>query len=104
MNKEEKTKLINAVKYFLQYITVDSLEVSIRTSNILKMANIKDLRDLTEMDEYKFLKLYGCGRKTLNEIKCVMDDLGIKFGMEWPKYDWVYGLNMIKKLDELKND
>lgn len=104
MNKEEKTKLIEEMKGIFEYISVDILEFSIRTGHILEMAKVKTLGDLTRKNEEKFLKIYGCGRRTLNEIKYQMDRYGLKFGMKWPKYNWNDERTFFERLDALNDD
>lgn len=103
MTKEGKTKLIEEMKGIFKYISVDVLEFSIRTGNILKMAKVETLGDLTRKNEEQFLKIYGCGRCTLNEIKYQMERYGLSFGMQWPDYNWNDERTFFERLDALND-
>lgn len=61
--------------------TVDELELSVRAQNCLKKANIKTVRDLVLVTEKDLLSNKNFGRKSLEEIKKVLDCLGLKLGM-----------------------
>jgi DNA-directed RNA polymerase subunit alpha len=65
---------------------VDDLELSVRSHNCLKAANIKILGDLVRKDEAEMLKLRNFGRKSLAELMEIVEDLGIEFGMDVDKY------------------
>lgn len=66
---------------------VDELELSVRSQNCLKNDNIVYIGDLVIKTEAEMLKTQNFGRKSLNEIKDILNSFGLKFGMEvkgWP--------------------
>jgi DNA-directed RNA polymerase subunit alpha len=67
-------------------MSVDELELSVRASNCLKAANIETISDLVRRDEPEMLKFRNFGRKSLNELGKVLDNLGLSFGMDIEKY------------------
>jgi DNA-directed RNA polymerase subunit alpha len=60
---------------------VNELELSVRAANCLKNANIKTIADLVQKTEHEMLKTKNFGRKSLNEIKDLLHDMGLSFGM-----------------------
>lgn len=66
--------------------SVDDLELSVRSHNCLKAANIKILGDLVRKDEAEMLKFRNFGRKSLAELMEIVEDMGIEFGMDVDKY------------------
>ncbi len=60
---------------------IDELELSVRAYNCLKNANIKNIADLVQKTEYEMLKTKNFGRKSLNEIKELLNSMGLSFGM-----------------------
>lgn len=65
---------------------VDDLELSVRSHNCLKAANIKNLAELVRKDEQEMLKFRNFGRKSLAELMEIVDNLGLEFGMDVDKY------------------
>ncbi len=65
---------------------VDDLELSVRSHNCLKAANIKTLGDLVRKDESEMLKFRNFGRKSLAELLDIVDKHGLEFGMDVDKY------------------
>ncbi len=65
---------------------VDDLELSVRSHNCLKAANIKNLADLVRKDEQEMLKFRNFGRKSLAELTEIVETLGLDFGMDVDKY------------------
>lgn len=66
---------------------VDELELSVRSANCLKNENIIYIGDLVQKSEQEMLKTPNFGRKSLNEIKAVLIEMGLELGMdvaEWP--------------------
>jgi DNA-directed RNA polymerase subunit alpha len=61
--------------------SVDELELSVRSSNCLKNANIKTIGDLVTKSEAEMLKYRNFGRKSLNEIKEIIVEMGLELGM-----------------------
>jgi DNA-directed RNA polymerase subunit alpha len=71
--------------------SVDELELSVRSANCLKNANIRLIGDLVQKTEAEMLKTKNFGRKSLNEIKNILSDMHLSLGMkleDWPpKHD-----------------
>ncbi len=71
------------------YKRVDELELSVRSQNCLQNAGIEFIYQLVERSEAEMLKTKNFGRKSLNEIKEILDDLGLSLGMKlqnFPKH------------------
>jgi DNA-directed RNA polymerase subunit alpha len=69
------------------YRSVDELELSVRSANCLKHANIKLIGDLVQKTEAEILATKNFGRKSLNEIKEILSEMGLSLGMKlenWP--------------------
>ena len=66
--------------------SVDELDLSVRAHNCLKAANIKTIGDLVRREESEMLKFRNFGRKSLQELLEVLEERGLKFGMEVDKY------------------
>lgn len=64
---------------------VDELELSVRSSNCLKSANITYIGELVQRTEQDMLKTKNFGRKSLRELKEILDSKGLSLGM---KVDW----------------
>jgi DNA-directed RNA polymerase subunit alpha len=60
---------------------VDELELSVRASNCLKTANIRTIADLVQRTEAELLKTKNFGKKSLNEIKTILGEMGLHLGM-----------------------
>lgn len=67
-------------------MSVDELELSVRSHNCLKNANIKTIGDLVRLDESELLKFRNFGRKSLQEIQEILEEKGLYFGMDVDKY------------------
>ncbi|SYZ73678.1 DNA-directed RNA polymerase subunit alpha [Candidatus Zixiibacteriota bacterium] len=65
---------------------VDELELSVRSSNCLRAANIQTLSELVSKSESDMLKYRNFGRKSLNELNAILEELGLSFGMDIAKY------------------
>src|SRR3984893_966735 len=63
--------------------SVDELELSVRSYNCLKNADIKSIRDLVQRSEREMLATKNFGKKSLNEIKDILNGMGLDFGMEF---------------------
>src|SRR4030081_1600650 len=63
--------------------SVDELELSVRSYNCLKNAGIKTIRDLVQRSEREMLATKNFGKKSLNEIKDILNGMGLDFGMEF---------------------
>ena len=67
--------------------SVDELELSVRSANCLKHANIRLIGDLVQKTEAEILATKNFGRKSLNEIKDILSEMGLSLGMKldnWP--------------------
>jgi DNA-directed RNA polymerase subunit alpha len=62
--------------------SVDELELSVRSYNCLKNAQIHSIRDLVQMSEAEILKMKNFGRKSLKEIKEILAEMGLSLGMK----------------------
>jgi DNA-directed RNA polymerase subunit alpha len=62
--------------------SVEELELSVRSANCLKTANIKTIGDLVRKTESDMLKYKNFGRKSLNEIKEILNGMGLSFGTD----------------------
>ena len=61
---------------------IDELDLSVRSANCLKNANINTLRDLVRRSEREMLETKNFGRKSLEELQDLLGRLGLSFGME----------------------
>ncbi len=77
------------------YRTVEELELSVRSANCLKNAGIKHIGELVSKSEAEMLKTQNFGRKSLNEIKDILSEMGLTFGM---KLDTFPDPEVIKRL------
>jgi len=66
--------------------SVDDLELSVRSHNCLKAANIKTLGDLVRKDESEMLKFRNFGRKSLAELIEIVENYGLDFGMDVDRF------------------
>ncbi len=74
--------------------SIDDLELSVRATNCLRSANIATVGELVQRTEADMLKTKNFGRKSLDEIKSVLLNMGLDFGMKVDSFD--------KKLQEWK--
>lgn len=73
---------------------VSELELSVRSANCLKNANITLIGELVQKSEAEMLKTKNFGRKSLNEIKSILEDMGLSLGMKLDNF----------QTDEVMND
>jgi DNA-directed RNA polymerase subunit alpha len=64
--------------------SIDELDLSVRSANCLKNANIHTLRDLVRKSEKEMLETKNFGRKSLEEIQEILSKLGLSFSMDVP--------------------
>ncbi len=62
--------------------SVDELELSVRSANCLKNADIRHIGELVQRTEQEMLKTKNFGRKSLNEIKEILSEMGLSLGMK----------------------
>ncbi|MDY7034901.1 MAG: DNA-directed RNA polymerase subunit alpha [Thermodesulfobacteriota bacterium] len=77
VEEEEEEKLNENL-----FRSVSELELSVRSSNCLKNANIKLIGELVQKTEAEMLKTKNFGRKSLNEIKGILEEMGLFLGMK----------------------
>jgi len=83
VSDEEKTVLGEKL-----HKSVDEMELSVRSYNCLKNANIRTIGELVQKTEAEMLKTKNFGRKSLNEIKEILGGMGLSLGMkidDWPQ-------------------
>ena len=66
--------------------SVEELELSVRSYNCLKNANIQTIRELVQRSESEMLKTKNFGRKSLNEIKEILGRMGLSLGMKFDEH------------------
>ncbi len=79
---------------------VDELELSVRSANCLKNDNIIYIGDLVLKSESEMLRTPNFGRKSLNEIKEVLSQMGLHLGMDIPDWPPENIEDLAKRLDE----
>ena len=78
---EEVIKIRNLLN-----LTIDEMELSVRSHNCLQAAGIKYIYELVSKEESAMLKYKNFGRKSLTELVEKLDEMGINFGMDVDKY------------------
>lgn len=78
---EEVIKIRNLLN-----LTIDEMELSVRSHNCLQAAGIKYIYELVSKEESAMLKYKNFGRKSLTELVEKLDGMGISFGMDVDKY------------------
>ena len=82
---EEQTEVKDELPFNKNLLRkVDELELSVRSANCLKNDNIVYIGDLVRKTESEMLRTPNFGRKSLNEIKEVLSEMGLRFGMDIP--------------------
>jgi len=79
--EEEPAKVEDMREEYLDK-SVEELELSVRSYNCLKSADITTIRDLVQKTEAEMLKTKNFGRKSLNEIKEILMGMGLGLGMD----------------------
>src|SRR5205809_3667952 len=83
--EEEVDEEIMRVRRLLDK-SVEELELSVRSSNCLRAAEIKTIGDLVQKSEPEMLKVRNFGRKSLKEIQDILGEMGLHFGMDVSRY------------------
>merc|ERR1712098_47819 len=96
MGEESDANQLN--RYLLK--KVDELELSVRSANCLKNDNIIYIGDLVQKTEAEMLRTPNFGRKSLNEIKEVLGQMGLALGMDIPNWPPDNIEEMAKKLEQ----
>ncbi len=76
---------------------IDEIELSVRSANCLENADIKYIGELVSKSESQMLRTKNFGRKSLNEIKEVLNDMGLKLDMK------IEGFPTREELDKMRN-
>jgi len=79
--RPERTDVPSALNENL-FRSVDELEFSVRSQNCLQNADIKYIGELVQKSEQEMLKTKNFGRKSLNEIKEILHEMGLELGMK----------------------
>ena len=96
--KKPKTTELEFNKNLLK--KVDELELSVRSMNCLKNDNIIYIGDLVQKTESEMLRTPNFGRKSLNEIKEVLNSMSLFLGMDIPNWPPDNIIELSKKLEE----
>lgn len=78
--ESQKDKLLKILS-----MPINEIELSVRSSNCIKAAEIKTIGDLVSRSEAEMLKYRNFGKKSLEEIKSILSELGLSLGMELPE-------------------
>jgi len=81
VSEEPAERVMNQMNEVLNR-SVDEMELSVRSYNCLKNANIGTIGDLVQKTEAEMLRTKNFGRKSLNEIKEILSGMGLGFGMK----------------------
>lgn len=98
--KEESKDAKNSALNENLFRSVDDLELSVRSANCLKNANIRYIGELVTRTEAEMLKTKNFGRKSLNEIKEILSEMGLGLGMKidgWPPAGWDPSIAPVKR-------
>ncbi|MFQ5450610.1 MAG: DNA-directed RNA polymerase subunit alpha [Nitrospinaceae bacterium] len=82
---------------------VEELELSVRSYNCLKNANIQTIAELVQKTDAEMLKTRNFGRKSLNEIKEILEEMGLHLGMKVDAED-LKQINQARKKKEIETD
>ncbi len=85
MNNEEFDEEVLHMRQLLKTRLVD-LDLSVRALNCLKAADVETLGDLVQYNKNDLLKFRNFGKKSLNELEDLMDNLNLDFGIDTSKY------------------
>ena len=83
--EDEVDEKFEETKKMLQ-MNVEELELSVRSSNCLRAADIKTLADLVQKSETEMLKYRNFGRKSLTELSQILQEMELSFGMDIDEY------------------
>ncbi len=83
--EDEVDEKFEEIKKLLQ-MNVEELELSVRSSNCLRAADIKTLADLVQKSETEMLKYRNFGRKSLTELSQILQEMELSFGMDVDAY------------------
>ena len=66
--------------------SLHDMDLSVRSYNCLKAADIKTLGDLVQLDMQDMMKFRNFGKKSLTELENLVEEKGLNFGMDLSKY------------------
>jgi len=95
---EKKLKMITNLSK-----SVEELELSVRSYNCLKNANIQAISELVQKGDTEMLKTRNFGRKSLNEIKEILEEMGLSLGMKLDEDD-LKQIQAARKKKELETE
>ncbi len=98
--EEEKAEKLNENLFR----SVSELELSVRSSNCLKNANITLIGELVQKTEAEMLKTKNFGRKSLNEIKAILEEMGLSLGMKLDNFPPAEKLEGKEADEDLENE
>ncbi len=79
--KSERDAILNKLS-----LKISEIELSVRSTNCLSQANIDTIAELVIMPESEMLKFRNFGKKSLNEIKAKLEEMGLGLGMDLTRY------------------
>lgn len=79
-------------------LRIDEIELSVRSTNCLSGANIETIAELVSIPERKMLEFRNFGKKSLNEIKAKLTEMGLSLGMDLSRF----GITMDNVKDKVK--
>lgn len=79
-------------------LRIDEIELSVRSTNCLSGANIETIAELVSIPERKMLEFRNFGKKSLNEIKAKLSEMGLHLGMDLARY----GINADNAKDRIR--
>ncbi len=85
VEEDKVSKEVLRVRNLLK-MKMEELELSVRSSNCLRAANIVTIKDLVQRTESEMLKYRNFGRKSLSELQRILAELGLSFGMDVSPY------------------
>lgn len=95
---EKKQKLLS---YLAK--SVEELELSVRSYNCLKNAHIQTIAELVQKNDAEMLKTRNFGRKSLNEIKEILEEMGLSLGMKLDEDD-LKQIGTLRKKKEMESE
>jgi DNA-directed RNA polymerase subunit alpha len=76
---------------------IDELELSVRSANCLENADIKYIGELVQRTEAEMLRTKNFGRKSLNEIKEILNEMGLSLGLKLEEFPSRRDLDQMKE-------
>lgn len=84
-------------------LRIDEIELSVRSTNCLSSANIDTIAELVCIPEKKMLEFRNFGKKSLNEIKAKLSEMGLSLGMDLKRFDINYD-NVKERIKEISEE